>query len=105
MYAAIIQCDMRAIASFHERGRMGRTLATALGALPGFVAFVALNTDTNTNTDTSAGMVAALCIFEDLTSITAAKRVIARWHTEEIGTGGAGLVEVGAGAVIAQKGL
>ena len=45
MYATIIQCDMHAIASSDGRGQMERALATALGALPGFVAFVALDSD------------------------------------------------------------
>ena len=45
MYATMVQCAMPGVASPHARGRLGRTLAAALGALPGFVAFVAFDGD------------------------------------------------------------
>lgn len=99
MYATIIRSDMRALASSAERGRTGRSLAAALGALPGFVAFVALDAEGET------GTVAALCIVEDWASLTAVQRRIAQWHTEACGGGAGGLEELGAGAVIAQRGL
>jgi hypothetical protein len=99
MYATIIHCDMHAIASAHARGQMGRTLATALAALPGFIAFVALDADTVT------GAVAALCIFEEQTSIAPAARVIAQWQHDALGAGAAAIQHLGTGAVIAQKGL
>src|SRR5258708_39001433 len=79
MCATIIRCDLRAIASPAERGRTGRSLAAALGALPGFVAFVALDAEGE------AGTVAALCIVEDRASLVGAQRRTAEWHTETCG--------------------
>src|SRR5437879_9747793 len=76
MYATIIRSDLRALASSAERGRTGRSLAAALGALPGFVAFVALDADAE-----AAGFVVALCIVEDRASLAAAQRLTAAWHT------------------------
>ncbi len=99
MYATMLQCDMRAIASAEERGRTGRTLATALAALPGFVGFVALDADAD------AGTVAALCIFEDRAQMAAADCAIARWQGEHPATVGIGIRRLGAGLMIAQKGL
>ena len=99
MYATIIRYDLRALASSAERGRTGRSLAAALGALPGFVAFVALEAEGE------AGAVAALCIVEDRASLVAAQRRTAAWHTEAAGAAGGGVEEVGAGAVIALRGL
>jgi hypothetical protein len=99
MFATIIRSDMRALASPAERGRTGRSLATALGALPGFVAFVALDAEGE------AGAVAALCIVEDRASLAAAQHRIAQWHTETCGAAEGGVEELGAGAVIAQRGL
>lgn len=97
MYATIIRCDLHGIESSHARGQAGRTLATALGALPGFLAFVAV--------DGEAGMVAALCIVEDRASLTAARRVTARWQQDVVGIATGGVEEIGTGAVIAQQGL
>jgi hypothetical protein len=99
MYATIIRCDLRALASSAERGRTGRSLAAALGALPGFVAFVALEAGDE------AGAVAALCIVEDRASLAAAQRRIAQWHPEASGAAEGGVEEINAGAVIAQRGL
>jgi hypothetical protein len=99
MYATIIRCDLRALASSAERGRTGRSLAAAVGALPGFVAFVALEAEGG------AGAVAALCIVEDRASLAAVRRQIAHWHTESCGAAADELEEIGAGAVIAQRGL
>ena len=69
MYATIIRCDLRALASTAERGRTGRSLAAALGVLRGFVALVALDADAE-----AAGIVVALCIVEDRASLAAAQR-------------------------------
>lgn len=68
--------------------------ATALGALPGFVAF-----------DGDAGAVTALCLFEDHLSMVDAQRVIARWQRDALATGEIDLRYLCAGDVIVQKGL
>jgi hypothetical protein len=99
MYATIVQCDMHAIASSEERGRMGRTLGTALAGLPGFVAFVALDTEGE------AGTVAALCIVEERAAMAAVDHAIAQWQRDFPATVGTGIRRLGAGTVIAQKGL
>ena len=99
MYATIVEYDMHAGSSSHERGRVGRTLATLLGDIPGFVAFVALDVDAG------AGRVAALCIFEHLGGIDSADHVINQWQQEHHGAVAAGIQRVGTGEVIVQKGL
>lgn len=99
MYATMIQCDMHAIASSEERGRTGRTLGTALAALPGFVAFVALDAEGE------AGTVAALCIFEERAGVEGAHGVIAQWQRQYPATVGTGIRHLGAGVVIVQNGL
>jgi hypothetical protein len=91
MFATMIRCDLC--------GQTGRTLAKALSALPGFVAFVALDAEGE------GRRAAALCIMEDRASLAAARRRIAEWHANACGTAAGGLEEVGAGAVIAQRGL
>ncbi len=98
MYASVIQCDMHAINSSHERGRLGRILATNLGELSGFVAFVAIDIDSDT------GSVAALCIFEDHAGLAAADDAIDQWLHEHYATG-VGIQQIATGALIVQKGL
>lgn len=97
MYATMLQCAMPAIASSHARGRLGRTLATALSALPGFVAFVAF--------DGEAEVVTALCLFEDHQSMVAAQPVIAQWQRGDPGAAETDLRYIRAGEVIVQKGM
>jgi hypothetical protein len=97
VYATMVQCAMPGVASPHARGRLGRTLAAALGALPGFVAFVAFDGD--------LGVVAALCLFEDHPSMDAAQHVIARWQRDEPGAGETEVRYLCAGEVIVQKGI
>ena len=99
MYATIVEYDMHAFATSHERGQAGRVLATLLGEIPGFVVFIALDGDAD------AGTVAALCIFEDLGGIDEADHISDQWQQEHLGTVGAGIRRLGAGAVIVQKGL
>jgi hypothetical protein len=99
MYATIVRCDLCTLESPQARGKAGRTLATVLAALPGFVACVALDADTET------GSVAVLCLFEEQASMAAAGRVIAAWQHCQGGSAGSGIEPIGAGAVIAQKGL
>ncbi len=99
MYASVVQCDMQAVDSTLERRQLWRILASRLGALPGFVAFVALDSDAVT------GRAAALCIFEDPDGAATADRAVELWHKEYPTTIGTGIQRIGAGAVIVQKGL
>ena len=95
MYATVVRCGLRGVASAEERGRLGRALARPLGALPGFVAFVALK----------SGEVAALCIVEDEAGLDAAQQMAHQWYGSEVGAIGGGLVPLSRGTVIAQRGL
>jgi hypothetical protein len=99
MYATIILCDLHNRTSTLTHGHSGRTLASALAALPGFVAFVALDMDAG------VGSVATLCLMEERAGLAEAERVIAQWQAEQNTTTGSGVRRVGAGEVIAQWGL
>ncbi len=99
MYATIVQTAMHTLCSADACGRTGRTLANALAALPGFVVFVALDADT------ASGTVAMLCIFAEQASIAAAEEVIAQWQGDAHAAVGHSIQRLGAGTVIAQKGL
>lgn len=98
MYATMIRCDLGARASAAAREGSARALATALAALPGFVAVVAIETDA------AAGAMTAVYLVEENTGLAAAERVIAQWQGEEA-VEGRGVRRLGAGEVIAQKGL
>ena len=75
-------------------------LATALAALPGFLACVALDAEGE------SGMVVVLCLVAERASNAAAERMIAAWQREQGGGAGSNAIEqLEQGAVIAQKGL
>jgi hypothetical protein len=99
MYATIVRCEPRNGTAALAHGQAGRTLIAALAALPGFVAFVALEMDAG------AGTVTAVCLVEERAGLAEAERVIAQWQGEEGATEGRGIQRLGAGEVIAQRGL
>jgi hypothetical protein len=99
MYATIVEVILRTPGSAAAHGHTGRALANALAALPGFLAFLALDTDA------ASGAVTMLCIFADAAGIEASEREIARWQRDENATTEPCIRRLGAGAVIAQKGL
>jgi hypothetical protein len=99
MYATVMQCDLGAYSSVAACERAARDLATALAALPGFVAFVAIETDS------AAGVVTAVYLDEEHAGLAAAERVIAHWHGQEGAMDGGGFKCLGAGEVTAQRGL
>ena len=99
MYATIVECDMEAVTSSHDRGRLGRILASRLSSLPGFVAFIALDANAD------KGRVAGLCIFEDGSGMVAAENAFDEWQREYATSIGGGIQRLGSGAVIVQKGL
>ncbi|MEZ4520185.1 MAG: hypothetical protein R3A46_00880 [Thermomicrobiales bacterium] len=74
MHASIFRFDLGSNTSPRERGRRGRTLATALAAVPGFVAFLALESE--------AGWLAGLCICIDPAALARAQQVAADWQRE-----------------------
>jgi hypothetical protein len=95
MYATIVRCDLRTITPSQARECAGRSLATRLSLLPGFVAFIALESE--------AGDITAVYLVEERMGLAAAERVIAQWQGEAVE--GRGVRRLGAGEVIAQKGL
>lgn len=99
MYATIVLCDVHNHTPTLAHGHSGRTLASALAALPGFVAFVTIDMNAGT------GAVATLCLMEERAGLVEAERVIARWQEEQSAAVGSGVRRVGAGEVIAQWGL
>jgi hypothetical protein len=99
MYATILRCTLPPRTATDARWQRGRTLTTALAALPGFVACVALDAEGE------PGVVVALCLVEEQANMAAAERVIAAWQHEQGGAAGTGIACIGQGAVIAQKGL
>jgi hypothetical protein len=96
MYATIVRCDLRTITPSQARECAGRSLATRLSLLPGFVAFIALESE--------AGDITAVYLVEERMGLAAAERVIAQWQGEEA-VESRGVRRLGAGEVIAQKGL
>ena len=81
-----------------HRQLAARALLTRLGALPGFVAYVALAGEKD-------GDLAALCICEDAASLAAANGLIAAWGAAQGAGREAGPAPLRTGAVIAQWGL
>lgn len=99
MYATIVHCELQNGTATLAHGQAGRTLTAALAALPGFVAFVALEMDA------AAGTVTAVCLVEERAGLAEAERVIAQWQREQGATVGGDVRRLGAGEVIAQQGL
>lgn len=99
MYATMMQCDLCALASAAACDRAARGLVAALAALPGFVAFVAIETDP------AVGVVTAVYLAEERAGLAEAERAIAQWQREQVATVRSGVRLLGAGEVIAQKGL
>jgi hypothetical protein len=99
MYATIFQSTLDTVGSAEERGRTGRSLATALAALPGFLAFIALDSDP------ARGTVTLVCLFDGQSRIAATEGVIAQWEQDAQPAGERRIRQLGTGAVIAQKGL
>jgi hypothetical protein len=95
MYATI-RCHERDTASTDELARAGHVLATRLGAAPGFVACLLLET---------SGGYAAIGIFEDPESLAAADALVAAWSPAGSPAPATDRVRQIRGEVIAQKGL
>jgi hypothetical protein len=79
--------------------RSGRALANALAVLPGFLAVVVVENDP------AAGAITVLCPFGTPVSITVAEGAIARWQRDAHTNAVPCIQRLGAGAVMAQKGL
>jgi hypothetical protein len=70
-----------------------------LAALPGFLAFIALESDL------ASGAVTMLCLFDRQASIAAVEGAIVQWQRGEQASAVPCIRRLGAGAVIAQRGL
>ena len=99
MYATMLCCDPGVSATAAARERMARRLAATLAALPGFVAVVAIETDA------AAGTMSVVYLAEERAGLAVAERAIAQWQQEQDATEGRGVLRVGEGEVIAQKGI
>ncbi len=97
MYATMFRIDLHEISSFRDRGRAGRSLATTLGALRGFVAFIAL--------EAGDGEIAGLCIVDDSASIDEVQGLTAQWQRENSAQTGSSNQPIAAGKVIVQRGF
>ena len=95
MYAAIRRHEGGA--STDELTRAGRVLAARLGAAPGFVACLLL--------ETPDGRCTAISIFEDQASLEDGDRLVAAWLGAHVAAPGPDPPQLTAGEVIAQKGL
>jgi hypothetical protein len=97
MHASMFHLDLGRIDSHGDRWRAGLSLAAALNAVDGFVAFLALETED--------GAVAGLCICIDIPSLEAARQVAEEWqreHSEQTLTDMQALIT---GEVIVQQGF
>ena len=96
MYATILRTTFGTLVSASARER---SLGIALAALPGFLAFIALESDP------ASGAVTMVCLFDRQAGCAAAECAIARWQGEAQASVGPRIRRLGAGAVMAQKGL
>ena len=97
MYAAMFPLDLGGQASSRERGQHGRALASELAALPGFVAFIALEAED--------GAVRCLCICADAATLTEAQEFALAWQGEHSDASIASIPSCFRGRIIVQHGL
>jgi hypothetical protein len=95
MYATI--CRHTSNTEVEDRARAGRALASRLGALPGFVAYVLL--------EGPDGACIAVSIFEDQRSLAVAEQLAVSWLAEQAAAPRAAPPDIVPGEVIAQRGL
>jgi hypothetical protein len=98
MYASMFPINMAGCVSSHDRGQAGRSLAAALSAVPGFVAFIAIE-----GVDAS---VTGLCVCLDASTLDEAHRVASAWQSERVGATESSPSDLlTAGEVIVQRGF
>jgi hypothetical protein len=74
MHASMFSLDLGSSAASRNRAQRGRALAAALAALPGFVAFIAI--------EAQDGTVTGLCICVDAEALEVARRKAVDWQRE-----------------------
>lgn len=97
MYASIIRLNLGSNLSLLDRGRCGRSLASALDDVPGFIAFVAFESE--------EGAVTGLCICADAEALAVAERVASAWQRERGEEASSALQTFSVGEVIVQRGF
>jgi hypothetical protein len=97
MYALMFQLDLADSVPPNERDRSGRSLATALEALHGFVAFIALEAED--------GRLGGLCIGVDSATLEQARQIVSNWQPEQGKTAITQFKPLVSGEVIAQRGF
>jgi hypothetical protein len=97
MHASIFRFDLGPCAAPRERWRCGRSLAQSLNAVEGFVAFIALESET--------GAAAGLCICIDATTLDQAQRVANAWQREWSEAALSAMQPLFSGEVIVQRGF
>lgn len=97
MYGSIFPLNLGGDVSARDRGKAGRSLATALSMLHGFIAFLALEAED--------GAATALCICSDAATVEQAKQIVDAWHREQGRPVDAQFEPLIAGEIIVQRGL
>lgn len=97
MYGSIFHFDLGRDASPRDRWRWGLSLAEAIDAVSGFVAFIALESED--------GALAGLCICVDAASLAEAGQVAEAWQRAHGGQAGSAMKALIAGEVIVQRGF
>jgi hypothetical protein len=97
MYALMFQLDLADSVPPHEHYRSGRSLATALEAMHGFVAFIALEAED--------GMIGGLCIGVDAATLEQARHIVGSWQCERGRSAITRFEPLMAGEVIVQRGF
>ncbi len=97
MHASMFHIDLEGRASSRDRDQSGRALATVLGAVPGFVAFIALEAED--------GTVGGLCIGVDAGTLEGMRQVMEAWQRERGQANVSNFQPLISGEVIVQRGL
>jgi hypothetical protein len=97
MYASMVLLDLDGELSSRERGQLSRALANELAQLPGFIAFIAL--------ETATGSVGGCCIYTNPMTLAGAHLRIEAWQRDHARNAESALTACATGAVIAQHGF
>lgn len=97
MHASIFRLDLGCARTARDRWRASRALATALDAVHGFVAFLAIEDED--------GAMAGLCIYVDAAALEEIQRAAEDWQREHGGQRPPVIQPLMTGEVIAQRGL
>jgi hypothetical protein len=96
MYATVRHHD-RATTPTDELVADGRRLASTVGRIPGFVAYVLL--------DAGEGLLISISVFEDEAGLADADRIVERWNAAPDREPSTSVSPVRTGEVIVQRGM